>query len=78
MTWYSLNLLNRCGGTGGYPRGETPAARASPPDWSRRGEGGSFGQWGWVSENAGMKAICLMYYIHTTSAPAHSQLLYKK
>ena len=43
------------------PRGNT--ARASPPDWPKRDEGGSLGQWGWGSENAGMKAICVLYYM---------------
>ena len=46
-------MLNRCGGTGGYPRGETPAARASSPDWPRR------------APSAGMKAICLVYYVRS-------------
>ena len=59
----SLNLLSRCGGTGGYLRGETPAAHASPPDWPRRGDGGSLGQRDWGSENAGIKAKCLLYHV---------------
>ena len=47
----------------GVSRGETLAARASPPAWPRRGEGGSLGQWDWDSDNAGMKAIYLLYCI---------------
>ena len=52
-------------GLGGLSPGATPAARASPPDWRRKGGGGgSLGQWDWGSENAGMKAIRLLYNIH--------------
>ena len=40
VTWSSLNLLNRCGGTGGYLRGETPSARASPPRLAEEGRRG--------------------------------------
>ena len=46
-----------------FPRGATPAARASPPDWSRVGGGRALGQLDWGSENAGMKVICLLYCI---------------
>ena len=41
---------------------QTTAARASPPDWPRRGEGGFLGQWGWGSEKAGMEGVWLLYY----------------
>ena len=57
-------MLNRCGGTRGYPLGKTPAARTSPPEWRRRGEGGSLGQWDWGSDNGGMEAICLLYVLY--------------
>ena len=44
-----------------FPRGATPAARASPPHWPRVSEGGRLGQWDWDEENAGMKVICQLY-----------------
>ena len=53
----------------GSPR-ETPAARVSPLDWPRRGAGRSLGQWDWGSENAGMKAIRLLYYILNEKFPS--------
>ena len=63
MRRYSLDLLNQCGETGEFPRGESPAARAVRPLFGRGGAGGdSLGQWDWGSENAGMKAICILYY----------------
>ena len=55
-------VLSVCGEIVGFPRGATPTARASPPDWPRAGGGGALGQWDWVSENAVMKVICLLYY----------------
>ena len=55
-------ILPVCGEIVGFPRGATPAARASPPDWPRAGAGGALGQWDWGSENAGMEVICLLYY----------------
>ena len=47
---------------GNSSEGQTPAARASPHDWPRACKGESLGRWGWGSENAWMKAICLLYY----------------
>ena len=55
-------ILPVCGEIVRFPRGATPAARASLPDWPRAGGGGALGQWDWGSENAGMKVICLSYY----------------
>ena len=56
-------ILPVCGEIVGFPQGATPAARASPSDWSRAGGGGALGQWDWGSEIAGVKGICLLYYI---------------
>ena len=45
---------------GGCPEGQLPS-RAPHPLIGRRRVGGNLGQWDWGSENAGMKAICLLY-----------------
>ena len=58
-------ILRGCGEMVGFPRGATPAASPSPPDWPRAGGGGTLGQRDWGSENAGMKVIYLSYYIRT-------------
>ena len=58
-----VTILPGCGDIVGFPRGATPAARASPPHWPMAGGGGRLGQWDWDSENAGMKVICLLYFI---------------
>ena len=42
------------------PRGNS---RRSPPYWPRAGGWGALGQCDWGPENAGMKVICLLYYI---------------
>ena len=54
-----MNLLKRCGGIGGFPLGETPAAWPSPSDWPRAWGWGFLGQWDCGSENYGWKCICL-------------------
>ena len=39
----------------------------------RAGGRGGLGQWGWGSENAGMKAICLMYYKGSVDAARYAR-----
>ena len=62
----------------GFPRGATPAARASPPDWSRVGGGRALGQLDWGSENAGMKVICLLYYIRQPGSKGRPGAIYPR
>ena len=35
-----VSIIPECGGIVGFPRGATPAARASPPRWPRAAGGG--------------------------------------
>ena len=56
-------ILPGCCEIVGFPRGATPAARASPPHWPRAGVGGRLNQWDWGSEKARMKVICLFHEI---------------
>ena len=67
-----VTILPGCGDIVGFPQGATPAARASPPHWPRVGGRGRLGQWDWDSENAGMKAICILYFICSTQPDLHA------
>lgn len=53
----SLALFFLPRGQGGLPRGETPAARPTPPHW----RSGGLDLWDWGSENVGMRIIYLLY-----------------
>ena len=64
-------ILPGCDEIVGFPRGATPAACSSPPHWPRAG-GGALGQWDSGSENAGIKVICLLYYISLIVQAARS------
>lgn len=48
---------------GELPRESTSAARALPPVCPMADGGGTLGRWDWSSDNAGMKAIRLWYYM---------------
>ena len=56
------SILPVCGEIVGFPEGQLQP-RAPRPDWPRAGGGGALGRRDWGSENAGMKVICLLYYI---------------
>ena len=45
------------------PRGNSRRARLDP-SLAKGERGGRLGQWDWGSENAGMKVICLLYYMY--------------
>ena len=66
------HILPGCGKIVRFPRGATPVARTTPPDWPRAGGGGALGQLDRGSENAGMKVIFLLYYLfHGTTYVRH-------
>ena len=44
------------------PRGNSRRARRAP-SLAKGGRGGRLDQWDWVSENAGIKVMCLLYTI---------------
>ena len=61
LNWGWVPILPGCDEIVGFPRGETPAARATRSDWPRAGGEGALGRWDWGSENVGVKVICLLY-----------------
>ena len=48
------------------PEGQLPPRAPRPLVGRGRVRGGTLGQWDWGSENAGVKAICLLYFYSTS------------
>ena len=71
------SILPVCGEIVGFPEGQLQP-RAPRPDWPRAGGGGALGRRDWGSENAGMKVICLLYYIRQPGSKGRPGAIYPR